>query len=160
MLGIGQTQILVSVTDEIGAGAVVQKQKQKASPMTLLLAGHETTANTLTWTWFELGKHPEVRDRLEAEVQRVAGARPITTDDLPALPTDHHSGHPAGEPQPGVHRHRAIVGIEIALSSLTGKWKLSQNRPAADRAGVVAGLRREDGDEALAREVQSPGAAS
>lgn len=34
----------------------------------------------------------------------------------------------------------AIVGIEIALTSLVGKWKTSQNRDAADRAGVVAGL--------------------
>jgi len=54
----------------------------------------------------------------------------------------------------------AIVGIEIVLTSLTGKWKVSQNRPAADRAGVVAGLTREDGDPALAREVESPGGAS
>jgi transcriptional regulator len=54
----------------------------------------------------------------------------------------------------------AIVGIEIVLTSLTGKWKVSQNRPAADRAGVVAGLAREHGDPALAREVQSPGGAS
>jgi transcriptional regulator len=35
---------------------------------------------------------------------------------------------------------RAIVGIEITLTSLTGKWKVSQNRPAADRQGVVRGL--------------------
>ncbi|MBS0447128.1 MAG: FMN-binding negative transcriptional regulator [Proteobacteria bacterium] len=35
---------------------------------------------------------------------------------------------------------RAIVGIEIVLTSLVGKWKVSQNRPAADRAGVVRGL--------------------
>lgn len=34
----------------------------------------------------------------------------------------------------------AIVGIEIPLTKLIGKWKVSQNRPAADRAGVVAGL--------------------
>jgi transcriptional regulator len=34
----------------------------------------------------------------------------------------------------------AIVGIEIALTKLTGKWKVSQNRPAEDRAGVVQGL--------------------
>jgi transcriptional regulator len=54
----------------------------------------------------------------------------------------------------------AIVGIEIVLTSLTGKWKVSQNRPAADRAGVVAGLRHEGGDEALAREVQAPGTAT
>jgi transcriptional regulator len=36
---------------------------------------------------------------------------------------------------------RAIVGIEIRLTRLIGKWKASQNRPAADRDGVVAGLR-------------------
>jgi transcriptional regulator len=54
----------------------------------------------------------------------------------------------------------AIVGIEIALSSLVGKWKVSQNRPAADREGVVAGLLREGGDAQLAREVQAPGAAA
>jgi len=35
---------------------------------------------------------------------------------------------------------RAIVGIEIVLSSLVGKWKVSQNRPVADRTGVVRGL--------------------
>jgi transcriptional regulator len=35
---------------------------------------------------------------------------------------------------------RAIVGIEIPLSSLTGKWKVSQNRNAADREGVARGL--------------------
>jgi transcriptional regulator len=39
---------------------------------------------------------------------------------------------------------RAIVGIEIAVTRLVGKWKTSQNRPAADQAGVVAGLRESD----------------
>jgi len=39
---------------------------------------------------------------------------------------------------------RAIVGIEIAVSRLIGKWKTSQNRPAADQKGVVAGLRESD----------------
>ena len=39
---------------------------------------------------------------------------------------------------------RAIVGIEIAVTRLIGKWKASQNRPAADQKGVVAGLRESD----------------
>ena len=38
---------------------------------------------------------------------------------------------------------RAIVGIEIPLTRLEGKFKLSQNRDAADRAGVAAGLAAE-----------------
>lgn len=36
----------------------------------------------------------------------------------------------------------AIVGIEITISTLSGKWKVSQNQPATNRAGVVAGLRQ------------------
>jgi transcriptional regulator len=40
----------------------------------------------------------------------------------------------------------AIVGIEIALTRLIGKWKVSQNRPDMDRKGVVEGL-NERGDE-------------
>ena len=41
---------------------------------------------------------------------------------------------------------RAIVGVEIEIADLRGKWKASQNRNAADRAGVIAGLAA-DGDE-------------
>lgn len=40
---------------------------------------------------------------------------------------------------------RAIVGIEIPLDALVGKWKVSQNRSSADREGVAAGLRDLDG---------------
>lgn len=43
---------------------------------------------------------------------------------------------------------RAIVGIEIKLTRLVGKWKVSQNRNAVDREGVIAGL-RESGDANL-----------
>ncbi|OGA00418.1 MAG: transcriptional regulator [Betaproteobacteria bacterium RIFCSPLOWO2_02_FULL_62_17] len=40
---------------------------------------------------------------------------------------------------------RSIVGIEMPISSLAGKWKLSQNRPPADKPGIIAGLlERED----------------
>ena len=45
---------------------------------------------------------------------------------------------------------RSVVGIEIALEQLQGKWKVSQNRPAKDRAGVVDGLRREGTEAASA----------
>lgn len=43
---------------------------------------------------------------------------------------------------------RAIVGVEIVIESLTGKWKTSQNRSAADRLGVAAGLAAEDDQQA------------
>ena len=43
----------------------------------------------------------------------------------------------------------AIVGIEIPLARLIGKWKMSQNRPAADHPGIVAGLREAGSDDAM-----------
>jgi len=49
---------------------------------------------------------------------------------------------------------RGIVGFRFAVTRLEGKWKMSQNRPAADRAGVVAGLTREGGpDEAAVADI-------
>lgn len=54
---------------------------------------------------------------------------------------------------------KAIVGVEIVLTSLVGKWKMSQNRPRADREGVVAGLAQWPGDEtaAMAQAVRDAG---
>ncbi len=49
----------------------------------------------------------------------------------------------------------AIVGIELVVTSLVGKWKMSQNRPMADREGVASGITREDGDAALAAQVRA-----
>jgi transcriptional regulator len=55
---------------------------------------------------------------------------------------------------------KAIVGIEIEIATLEGKWKVSQNRPAADRQGVAAGLRVLGGDApAMAALVDEFGAA-
>jgi transcriptional regulator len=51
---------------------------------------------------------------------------------------------------------RAIVGIEIPIARIEGKWKMSQNRPEADRAGVIAGF-RETGSDAIAALVEERG---
>jgi len=48
------------------------------------------------------------------------------------------------------HHLRGIVGFELAISKLDGKWKMSQNQSAEDRAGVADGLRREGGASATA----------
>jgi len=44
---------------------------------------------------------------------------------------------------------KGIVGLEIPIARIEGKWKVSQNRPAVDQAGVVAGLRGDGGDAEL-----------
>lgn len=46
---------------------------------------------------------------------------------------------------------KAIIGIEIPILKIEGKWKVSQNRSAADRQGVCQGLREDGGNEAMAR---------
>jgi cytochrome P450 len=52
---------------------------------TILLAGHETTANALTWTWYLLAQHPEIEAQLAAELTQVLGGRVPTMADLPRL---------------------------------------------------------------------------
>jgi cytochrome P450 len=54
--------------------------------MTLFFAGHETTAMTLTWTWYLLSQHPAVYQRVIDEVDAALGGRPATVADLPNLP--------------------------------------------------------------------------
>ncbi len=76
--------MLLLARDEDGSGLTDAQIRDEV--MTLLLAGHETTANTLTWTWYELGRNPDVLARLVAEVAEVVGGRPITAEDLPNLP--------------------------------------------------------------------------
>jgi cytochrome P450 len=54
--------------------------------LTLLIAGHETAATALSWTWHLLGQHPHVEERLHREVDQVLGGRRPRLDDLDALP--------------------------------------------------------------------------
>jgi cytochrome P450 len=54
--------------------------------LTLLLAGHETTALALSWTWYLLAHHPDVDAAMQAELQTVLGGRLPTAADLPQLP--------------------------------------------------------------------------
>ncbi len=53
---------------------------------TFFFAGHETTANTLTWTWYLLDQNPAVEARLHEELDRVLDGRAPTVEDLPHLP--------------------------------------------------------------------------
>jgi len=53
--------------------------------MTLIIAGHETTASVLNWVWYLLSQHPEVESRLHEEIDRFPQA-PATTDEIAQLP--------------------------------------------------------------------------
>lgn len=75
--------LLLARDEEDGQGLTDQQVRDEV--MTLLLAGHETTANALTWAWYELAKNPDALARLTAELAPF-GKRPLTAGDLPALP--------------------------------------------------------------------------
>lgn len=76
--------LLLRVRDESdGRGMTDQQVRDEA--MTLFLAGHETTALALSWTWALLGQHAQVAARLHWEVDTVLGSRAPTAEDLPRL---------------------------------------------------------------------------
>jgi cytochrome P450 len=70
--------ILLEARDEVG-GLTDRQVRDEA--MTLFLAGHETTALALSWTWFLLARHPEVERKLHEEWATVLGERTATFDD-------------------------------------------------------------------------------
>ncbi|KAA0070220.1 FMN-binding negative transcriptional regulator [Rhodanobacter sp. T12-5] len=104
---------------------------------------HETGREVPTWNYAVVHVHGRLRVIDDATWLRRL---------LETL-TDHHE---ADQPQPwkisdAPDDHietslRAIVGLEVSIDRIEGKFKLSQNHPARNRAGVIAGLRERDGD--------------
>lgn len=66
-------------------GARMTPRQVRDEVMTLFLAGHETTAVTLAWTWYLLAQHAEVDARLAAETREALAGRAPTVADLPRL---------------------------------------------------------------------------
>lgn len=77
--------MLLLAQDEAEAGAGMTDKQVHDEALTLLLAGHETTANALTWTWYLLAHHPEVEAALQAELIHVLNGRLPTLADLSTL---------------------------------------------------------------------------
>ncbi len=66
-------------------GELMSVQQVRDEVITLFLAGHETTANALTWTFYLLAQHRDAVERLHAELDSVLAGRSPTVDDLPNL---------------------------------------------------------------------------
>jgi cytochrome P450 len=75
--------ILLNAVDENGQG--MDDKLLRDEIITLLLAGHETSANVLAWTWYSLTQHPEIEERLHAELDQILVGRIPTVEDLPQL---------------------------------------------------------------------------
>ena len=78
--------MLLAAQDTEGDGGSMTDVQLRDEVITLMLAGHETTANALTWTFYLLAQNPEAEARLHAEVDTVLRGRLPAVDDLPALP--------------------------------------------------------------------------
>ena len=82
--------MLLAAQDAEGDHRGMTDRQLRDEIVTLLLAGHETTANALTWTCYLLAQHPDVTARLEAEVDAVLGRRVPSADDAPRLTYTRH----------------------------------------------------------------------
>lgn len=76
--------MLLLARDEDGGPGLTDRELRDEL-LTLFMAGHETTANALTWTWTLLSQHPDVAERLQAEWATVLGGNLPTPADLPRL---------------------------------------------------------------------------
>ena len=76
--------MLLLARDEDGAGGMSDQQVRDEA-LTLFLAGHETTAQALTWSWYLLSQNPDCEARLHEEVDRVLEGRAPAFEDLPHL---------------------------------------------------------------------------
>jgi len=76
--------MLLNAQDEDGSRMTDRQLRDEA--ITLFLAGHETTAITLSWTWWLLALHPQVEAKLHAELEAQLAGRAPAMEDLPQLP--------------------------------------------------------------------------
>jgi cytochrome P450 len=75
---------LLAVRDEDGSGMTDQQLRDEI--LTLFIAGHETTAIALTWTWYLLARHPECAERFHKEVDALSDSSLPGFEDISRLP--------------------------------------------------------------------------
>ncbi|MES2789576.1 MAG: cytochrome P450 [Planctomycetota bacterium] len=80
---------LLHARDDMDQTGMTDKQLRDEC-LTIFLAGQETTALALSWTWYLLSQHPEAAARVYAEVDEVLGGRTPTAEDLPRLQEVEH----------------------------------------------------------------------
>ena len=115
--------MLLLAQDESDNAHMTDKQVRDEA-LTLLIAGHETTANALTWTWYLLSQNPEVEARMHAEIDSVLGGKLPGFDDVG---------------QPALHQRRfrriaaavsAGLGHRAARARGIFDWRATRFRPS------------------------------
>ena len=83
--GTDLLKMLVEARDDEDSGSSMDDTQLRDEVMTLFLAGHETTANALAWTFHLLAAHPEIDAKMRAEIATVLGERSPSPEDVPKL---------------------------------------------------------------------------
>ena len=112
----------------------------------IFLAGHDTTALALTYTWYLLSQHPEVESKLHAELARVFGGRLPTHDDLVNLPYTKmviEESMRLYPPAPGISARAVleddeVAGVRVPKGSMImiSPWLLHRHRLLWDNPQV------------------------
>jgi cytochrome P450 len=76
-------RLIAARDDETGGGMTAKEVRDQV--VTIFMAGHETTAQALSWTWYLLSQHPAAEAKLHEELAAVLGGRTPRNDDLPNL---------------------------------------------------------------------------
>jgi cytochrome P450 len=115
--------MLLAVQDEDGSRMTDRQLRDET--ITLFLAGHETTANALSWTLWLLAQNPEVERKFHAELDAVLGGRPPSVEDMPKL----------------VYR-ASFIGIHALVSARLGNGAAGSRRGRGCRLQAPSGQRR------------------
>src|SRR5262249_304302 len=109
------SMLLLAEDEEAGGGRLTDQQARDES-MTLLIAGHDTTAAGLTWALYCLAKNPESAARVQQEIDTVLGNREPTAADLAKLDYTQRAGKESlgmYPPAIGVFMRQAMADVEI-----------------------------------------------
>jgi cyclooctatin synthase len=79
-----EMSILMDARDETGTGMTSRQLRDEAT--TLVIAGSETTGNTIAWACYLLARHPEIQERLQEEADRVLADGNASYETLASLP--------------------------------------------------------------------------
>ena len=130
------TRLIAAKDPENGAGLNATEVRDEV--ITIFMAGHETTAVTMTWVWYLLSQHPSVEAKLHAELDAVLGGRTPSNEDLPNLPYARMVIEEAMRiypPAPGISTRVALKDDEICGVKVKAKtavaiapWVLHRHR--------------------------------
>jgi cytochrome P450 len=136
-------RLLAARDEETGGGMTAEEIRNQV--VTIFMAGHETTALALTWTWYLLSQHPAARAKLEAELTQVLGGRAPRHEDLGKLRYTRMVLEESMRLYPPAHTlsrvalaDDEILGHHIPAGAqiLVVPWLLHRNPKLWDRPGV------------------------